>query len=138
MKTWVKVIRYHLVQPVIYLAGPWGLQAFIFVLTLIVFSVAGTGHSPHPYTGGVAEVFIVPFIVGALCISRSLPFGLALGVSRRSYYTGTALLALIYAAVYGPALTALQAVERATGGWGVNMHHFGCRTSWRARGTSPG
>jgi hypothetical protein len=33
------------------------------VLTLIVFSVIGAGHSPRPYTGGVAEVFRVPYIL---------------------------------------------------------------------------
>jgi hypothetical protein len=37
---------------------------------------------------------------------RSLPLGLALGVSRRSYYLGTALLAATVAAADGLALTA--------------------------------
>jgi hypothetical protein len=45
-------------------------------------------------------------------------------LSRRTYYTGTALLALSLAAVYGLALTLLQAIERATGGWGVQMRFF--------------
>ncbi len=45
-------------------------------------------------------------------------------MSRRSYYyTGTALLAVTLAAA-GLALTVLQAIERATGGWGVAMHFF--------------
>ena len=59
-----------------------------------------------------------------LSIGRSLPFALALGVSRRSYYIGTALLAVALAAVYGLALTVLQVIERATGGWGVGLHFF--------------
>ena len=53
-----------------------------------------------------------------------MPFALALGVSRRSFYAGTALVALAVAAVYGLALTVLQLIERGTGGWGLNLHFF--------------
>ena len=56
-----------------------------------------------------------------------LPFGLMLGVSRRGYYLGSALLVVLLSAVYGLGLTVLQAIERATGGWGqgVHWHAFG-------------
>ena len=57
-------------------------------------------------------------------IARQLPFALALGVSRRSYYAGAAMLSVVLAAVYGLALTVLQLIERATGGWGLNMKFF--------------
>jgi hypothetical protein len=59
-----------------------------------------------------------------LSIGRSLPFAFALGVGRRSYYAGTALLAVSLAAVYGLALAVLQVIEQATGGWGVGLHFF--------------
>jgi hypothetical protein len=45
-------------------------------------------------------------------------------VSRRTFYAGTALLALALAAVYGLALTVLQLIERGTGGWGPNLYFF--------------
>ena len=64
------------------------------------------------------------FIAGMLSIFRSLPFAFALGVGRRSYYAGTALLAVGLAAVYGLALAVLQVIERATNGWGVRLHFF--------------
>lgn len=57
-------------------------------------------------------------------VLRSLPFGMALSVSRRSYYAGTAALAVALAAVYGLGLAVLQAIERATGGWGMGLHFF--------------
>jgi hypothetical protein len=50
--------------------------------------------------------------------------GLALGVSRRVYLLGTVLLVIVLAAPYGLVLSALQEAERATGGWGVNLHFF--------------
>jgi hypothetical protein len=61
-------------------------------------------------------------------MTRSLPFGLMPGVSRRSYYLGTALLVVALGVVYGLALTVLQIVERATGGWGLSLHFF--RVPW--------
>jgi hypothetical protein len=63
-------------------------------------------------------------VLGLQSIGRSLPFGLALGVSRRSYYLGTALLAVVMACADGLVLAALQAVERATDGWGVHLGFF--------------
>ena len=61
-------------------------------------------------------------------MTRSLPFGLMLGVSRRSYYLGTALLVVLLGAVYAVGLTVLQAIERATSGWGLGVHFF--RVPW--------
>jgi hypothetical protein len=63
-------------------------------------------------------------VQGGQSIGRSLPFGLTLGASRRSFYSGTALLGMALALVSGLVLTALQAIERATGGWGLSMHFF--------------
>lgn len=138
MNTWVKVARYHLVRPVLVLGVPWAFLAFSFAVNLIVFrfipvsyhpAVTGHGLAPvadtaHRDTGGMASVFVIFFIIGLVCISRSLPFGLALGVSRRSYYAGTALFAVALAAIDGLVLTAAQAIERVTGGWGVSMNFF--------------
>jgi hypothetical protein len=137
MSTWVKVARYHLIRPVLVLGMPWAILAFSFAVNLVIsrFTPSGhpavTGHGPvtavntaNRYTGGVASVFVMFFIIGLVTISRSLPFGLALGASRRSYYAGTALLGAGTAAVGGLALTVAQAIERATNGWGASMHFF--------------
>ena len=69
-------------------------------------------------------VFIVVYSwLGVQSVARALPFGLALGVSRRTYFLGAASLAAALAAGYGLVLGS-QAVERATGGWGMNMGYF--------------
>jgi hypothetical protein len=72
------------------------------------------------------EIQVYFFVVGLLSVFRSLPFGLALGIGRRSY-AGTALLAVALAAVYGLALAVLQVLERATGGWEMMLHFFRAR-----------
>jgi len=76
------------------------------------------------YTGGLLSIYVFLLICGALSMTRSLPFALMLGLSRRSYYLGTALLVVCLGIVYGLALAVLQVIERATEGWGVDMHFF--------------
>jgi hypothetical protein len=120
MTTWINGARYHLVNRVTYVVAPWAILAFVFFVNLIITVFQG---GPNP-TKALSAIYAVFFFLGVLSIFRSLPFGLALGMSRRSYYTGTAIFAVSLAAVYGLALALLQSIERATGGWGVQMYFF--------------
>ena len=138
MSTWINVARYHLVNRVNFLALPWMYLAFAFAVDLVIFALIPVGqHSvltSHgvvqvPQTsgrdaGGLGALVAIFFALGVTSVARSLPFALALGMSRRSYYTGTALLAVALAAAYGLAITVLQAIEQATDGWGLTTHIF--------------
>jgi hypothetical protein len=123
MNTLVNVARYHLVDRFTYVAVPWAILAFSFLINLAIAAVA-----PQPpggiYTGGLVSIYVFLLVCGVLSMTRELPFGLMLGVSRRSYYLGTALLVLALGVAYGLALTALQALERASDGWGYSLHYF--------------
>jgi hypothetical protein len=126
MKTLVNVARYHLVDRLTYVALPWGIMAFSFLVNLVIATVL-----PSPqgnYTGGLVTIYAFLLVCGALSMTRSLPFGLMLGVSRRTYYLGTALLIAALGVVYGLGLTVLQALKRATGGWRTGLHFF--RVPW--------
>ena len=127
MKTLVNVARYHLVDRMSFVALPWGILAFSFLINVVV---SGTVPVPRDgiFTGGLATIYVFLLVCGALMMTRSLPFGLMLGVSRRTYYLGTGLLVLVMGAVYGLALTLLQLVERASNGWGLKLHFF--RVPW--------
>jgi hypothetical protein len=122
--TAVKVARYHLVDRFSYTLLPWGTLAFAFAGNLIIWAEIPIGNGQGRVTGALSAIYVTFCAVAALSVGRALPFGLSLGASRRSFYTGTALLAVTLAAGYGLALAALQAIERASGGWGVDMHFF--------------
>jgi hypothetical protein len=125
MTVYIDVARYHLVQRLNYLILPWAIVGFIFVLNLfIIASVTSAGDDSRHYVGGLGSIFVLLFALGVQSVARSLPFGLALGISRRSYYLGTALLAAVLAAVASAVITVAQAVERATGGWGLDLGFF--------------
>jgi hypothetical protein len=122
MSTWIKVARYHLLNWPLWTAAPWFLLAISFAL---YFAAAAAQH-PHAPVGSanIAAIYLFFLIAGALAYFRALPFAFALGVSRRAYYAGTSLLAVSLAAAYGLALAVLQVIERATGGWGVQLSFF--------------
>ena len=124
MTTYLNVARYHLVQRLNYLILPWAILAFVFLVDVIILSATPAGNSSHRYVGGLASIFVLVYSLGVQSVARSLPFGLALGLSRRSYYLGTAVLAVALAAVAGVVITVGQAIERATDGWGISMGFF--------------
>jgi hypothetical protein len=124
MTTYINVVRYHLVQRLNYFVLPWAILAFVFGVDVVILALTPAGHSSHRYVGGLASVFVLAFVLGVQSVARSLPFGLALGISRRSYFLGTALLAVALAATVAVVVTVGQALERATGGWGLSMGFF--------------
>jgi hypothetical protein len=124
MNTWVKVARYHLVRPTAF-GIPWFNLAFAFFVALVIFAEIPVGQDTSGrWTGAVASMFATFFAVSVQTIGRSLPLGLMFGVSRRSYYMGTALTGMAMAAVNAAGITVLQAIERASSGWGVHMNFF--------------
>jgi hypothetical protein len=124
MKTLVNVARYHLVDRFTYIVMPWGLLAFVFAINLVIAAAIPTKPRQDVPVGGLASFYIMILLLGVLATTRSLAFGLSLGVSRRTYFFGTAGLAIAMAAVYGLTLTILQVIEGATGGWGLRLHFF--------------
>ena len=131
MKTLVNVARYHLVNRITYVALPWAILAFSFLVNLAIAAMA-PAQPRGMYTGGLVSIYVFLLICGVLSMTAELPFGLMLGVSRRGYYLGTALLVLALGIAYGLALTVLQALERASGGWGYSLHYF--RVPWIMNG----
>jgi hypothetical protein len=127
MNTWIKVGRYHLTNRLI-LWIPWAALAFSLAINLVIFAAVPDSAVPTPHTWGIATIFVFLFISGLFSSTRLLPFALALGLTRRAYFIGTALFDLALAAVDGLGLTLLQALERGTGGWGENVNFF--RVPW--------
>jgi hypothetical protein len=116
VSTWVKVARFNLARPANYVVLPCILP-FAFAVGAVT-----AGREPgHNASGYLVSFFIFFTVQGMLTAGRSLPFALMLGASRRSFYLGTALHGLALAVASGLALAALQAIERATGGWGLSM-----------------
>ncbi|MER5639138.1 hypothetical protein ABT095_19500 [Kitasatospora sp. NPDC002227] len=118
------VVRYLLLDRVTCLVLPWAWAAFGFVLDVVVLRLVPAGHSDHRWVGGLVAVPLVMLVLGAQSVARALPFALTLGVSRRSYFLGATALALALSAGFGLVVVIGRILERATGGWGINMAYF--------------
>jgi hypothetical protein len=106
-----------LVQPVLFVTLPLAMLAFLFA--------ANAARGGDTWRDGLAVIFLYFFIMGVQRVGgRWLPFGLALGATRRSFYAGTALLGVSMSFAYGLVIAGLQAIERATGGWGLSITFF--------------
>lgn len=125
MRTLLNVGRYHLVDRTTYLAQPWAVLAFSFGVNVVIAALIP---DQVVHTWGLVTIYLFLLVAGATSMSRWLPFGLTLGISRRRYYQGTVLLATALSVVYGLALALLQVAERASDGWGLRLHFF--RPGW--------
>jgi hypothetical protein len=119
MTTWIKVARAHLVGQMNYLLYPWLILGLNFVIANVINAATGDGHS-----GELFAIYAAFVAMGVVTVVRWFPFALALGVSRRTYFMGITLLALILSAVDGLVLTLFQGLESATNGWGSGLHFF--------------
>jgi hypothetical protein len=118
------VARYLLLDRITYLVLPWAWSAFAFGLDVAIIELTPHGDGGDHWTGGLTAAFVVVFVLGVQAVARALPFGLALGVSRRTYFLGATALAVALAVCFGAVVAAGQAIERATGGWGIRMAYF--------------
>lgn len=127
MNTLINVARYHLVDRLQYVVLPVGITFFAFGVNLAIFSLLPETPDEN-YSGGLLTLYVFMLVCGALSMTKSLPFGLALGVSRRSYYLGTILLVAGLSALYAVGIVVFQAIEDATDGWGLGLNYF--RVPW--------
>jgi len=122
----------HFTDPTTMVVFPAALLGSIFAITLIVWTlIPGDGGQ------GWGEMSIYCFLAGisALAVTRSLPFSLGMGSSRRAFVLGTLLTNLVLAVGWGVVLFVMLRIEKASGGWGQHVHFFWW--DWYARSAWP-
>jgi hypothetical protein len=124
------VARIHLVNWRIAVALPVGIVVVVFLLNLAVTStvraINTTGGSPEVGgASGAAALYIFVLVNSVQAITQVFPFALGLSVTRRTFYSATALYVAVQAVAFGLLLTLGLALERATAGWGIGMRFFG-------------
>jgi hypothetical protein len=123
MNTAFKVARYVIPWPA-YVAGPWLFLVMVFLINLLIAAGIPLRPGTQYQTGALVSIYLLMLIYTAAVSYQLTPAALALGISRRSAYAGTAILVLVQAAVSAAGLTVLRLVEGATSGWGLAMHFF--------------
>jgi hypothetical protein len=128
------VTRLHFVNKwqIIYL--PLTILTFVFLANLGIWAIvlaaaksdAARTHTSEgfTYTGSIVYVFVYCFVIAVQAISRTFPFSLGYGVTRRHFYLGSALTFLILAVGLSAILTIMSVIEIATNGWGLGGRVF--------------
>jgi hypothetical protein len=117
--------RLHTMNPLLTIGIPWGIALLSFAINLPIWALTGASDQPGGgITGGVVSLYITVLVVFVQSVTQLLPFAMGMSLSRRTFYLGTALAALALSLLYGVVLSALTAVENATGGWGVRLNFW--------------
>ncbi|MEN3299061.1 hypothetical protein [Pseudonocardia sp.] len=122
----VKVARIQTVNLPIQLGMPWLILGIAFAVNLVIFALVPDPPAGEPkVTGAILSIYVFMLIAHLQSMTQVFPFALGLSVTRRDFFAGTSLLIVAQSLVQGILLTILLAVERATGGWGMDLHFFG-------------
>jgi hypothetical protein len=116
--------RLYATRPQGSLAVPWLVVLSSFAVNVAIWGFGHLRSTAGASTGGLSALYIAVTIFLVQAVVQLFPFAMSLGLSRHTFYAGTALVALVQAVGYGVVLTALTAIENATGGWGVGLHFF--------------
>jgi hypothetical protein len=125
MNRTLQAARLQLVHPAVILGMPWVIVASSFAINWAIWSLADLQHQPGgAFTGGVLALYVTVAIVFIQAVTQLLPLAMGLSLSRRAYWSGTALVGVASALGYGIALALLSLIETATDGWGVGLEFW--------------
>jgi len=117
----LQAARLHLIHPAMMLGIPWLVVSISFAINLATWYLTPAGEDDGGFTGGIGAFYVTVLVIFVQVVTQILPFAMGVSLSRRTFYLGTALVAVLQALASGVAISALVSVENATGGWGREM-----------------
>ena len=117
----LQAARLHYIHALPTLAMQWLIVGLAFAINLAIWHLTPAGAEGGGFTGGILALYITMMVGYVQAVTLLLPLAMGMSLSRRSFYLGTALVALVEALVYGTVLSVLTAVEDATNGWGAGL-----------------
>lgn len=124
--------RLHAANPWGTLILPWLIMLAIFATSYSIWSLIaranGGAENLEPdafvYNGGGFWALFYMMVVAIQAMNLTFKFALGISLTRHEYYLGTAVYFAFIAALYAVGWTAGGALERASGGWGMNASFF--------------
>ena len=122
----VAAARMQTVHPLVSLGLPWAIVGLSFAINLVVWRVGDVAaQSPGDgSTGGLGSLYATVLVIFIQAVTHMFPLAMGLSLSRRDFFAGTALAAVVQSAWYGLALVVLTVIEDATNGWGIRLHFW--------------
>lgn len=125
MNRTLNVIRMQLVNRQTFVWLPLIILGGSFAITLLIYGILISSGIDGPKYGGGAQAPLWYFLaVGVYSLTLSFPFSQAMSVTRREFWAGTLLTAVLTAVILGVVFVIGGLVEQASGGFGLNGYFF--------------
>lgn len=129
MSRTLNVVRMQLINRQTYLWIPLIILVGAFALSLAIYGIIEAAGASGPKYGGGAQAPLWYFLaVGIQALTLSFPFSQAMSVTRREFFFGTLLTAMMAAVMLTVIFVVGGLIEEATNGWGMNGWFF--RLDW--------
>ncbi|MBD8023088.1 hypothetical protein [Microbacterium gallinarum] len=133
MSRTLNVVRMQLINRQTYIWVPLMVLGGALLLTLAIYWVIQNAGADGPMYGGGAQAPLWYFgVVGVQALTLTFPFSQAMSVTRREFYLGTLLTAVLTGAILALLFVVGGLIEQATGGWGMNGYFFYLPWIWEA------
>ncbi|MET0812750.1 MAG: hypothetical protein ABWY03_06825 [Microbacterium sp.] len=130
MSRTLNVVRMQFVNKQTFIWVPLIVLVGAFVLSLLVYAMIPT--DAVKIGGGSGAPLWYFMVVGVQSLTLTFPFSQAMSVTRREFFLGTLLAALVTAVMLSVIFVAGGLVEQATNGWGMNGYFFYFDWIWAA------
>ncbi|GAA5144717.1 hypothetical protein GCM10025768_00850 [Microbacterium pseudoresistens] len=130
MSRTLNVIRLQFVNKQTFIWVPLIVLAAATAVSVIIYAMIPIDE-PKYGGGGQAPLWVF-FAVGLSAMTLTFPFSQALSITRREFFVGTMLTAVLGSAFMGVLFLIGGGIELLTNGWGVNGYVFHLPWLWEA------
>lgn len=126
----LKVVRLQLINKQTYLWVPLIVLGGSLLISILIYAMIPID---QPKYGGGSQAPLWTFLfVGIQAMTMSFPFSQAMSITRRDFYLGTLITAVMTSVILGVVFIVGGLIELATNGWGVNGYFFHLPWVWEA------
>lgn len=127
----LKVVRMQLTNKQTFVWVPLIVLGGAFALSLAVYGILFSAGATGTFYGGGAQAPLWYFaVIGAQALTMTFPFSQAMSVTRREFFLGTMLTAVLTAAMLAVIFVIGGLIETATRGWWFNGYFFAVGVGW--------
>lgn len=130
MRRTLNVIRLQLINRQTFVWVPLIILGSAVVISVLIYAMI-PGDSPKYGGGGQAPLWYF-FAIGMSAMTLTFPFSQAMSVTRKEFFAGTLLTAVLGSALLGLLFLLGGAIELATNGYGVNGWVFYLPWLWES------
>lgn len=130
MRRVLNVVRLQLINKQTYIWVPLIVLGGSLLISILIYAMIPIDEPK--YGGGSQAPLWVFLFVGIQAMTMSFPFSQAMSITRRDFYLGTQITALMTAGILGVVFIVGGLIEKLTGGWGVNGWFFYLPWVWEA------